>query len=503
MNRIGLLLLLLIVWLPVIDSATGRIATGKIAGVAMFVQDEAFAPRELSGISESEAYDIEDGNRLDVEDPMLVRMMSRANKSSMRNFHRYSAHTGNLPFRQLVADPATYRLWVFNVSGRATSLSWHAFPEADEDTPIKGAYVTTLEISQLESETDLEYEPVGGRAIFVSRTVPSAWVDALGRDKLRAGETMKIDQSVEGYSFFLQLVRNDDAEAGEGLDAEGVLAGDDDAVPVFIGDRLGWYPGNEDPDFGISNPQALLAQAGVDIGRFDEVRRLNLKPFRSEDKESFYPMIGAVNRISYADVADDTPGDFLELVRNPRDHFGELVTISGQVRRCIEVRVTDEDVQERLGVDHYYELDMFVPIDAKISIDTETGEPLIYENRFPVTVVVAELPEGETPESFSRKPATMKGFFYRFWSYRNEFTVQAGTAQGQICPLIVGMKPELLPQETQLFDNILKYGIVVVLGGGIWMGWYFRNADRIRSIKSGPESTREELPEKLDVSGFE
>ncbi|MEM7456651.1 MAG: hypothetical protein AAF456_20065, partial [Planctomycetota bacterium] len=360
------------------------------------------------------------------------------------------------------------------------------------DTPIKGAYVTTVEIQQLETEADTEFEVSGGKAMFISRTVPSAWVDALGKDELRSGETKELRQPVAGYAFFFQLVSTD------------TVAGDDsENVPVFIGDRLEWYPDSESEVPGVPGAQVLLAGEGVDIGRFDEVRRLNLKPFRAEDKESFYRMVDAVGRMEYADIDQQPKSDFLQLVRNPREHFGKLISITGQVRRCIEVRVTDDDVLQRIGVQRYYELDMFVPIEAKISIDTETGEPLIYENRFPVTVVVAELPEGETPESFSRKPVSLTGFFYRFWSYKNEFTAEAGTEQGQICPLIAGLTPELLPQETSLFDNILRYGILVVLAGGLWMGWYFRNADRLKNIKSASPGSREELPEKLDLTGIE
>ncbi|MEM7457078.1 MAG: hypothetical protein AAF456_22235, partial [Planctomycetota bacterium] len=90
----------------------------------LMAQDDAIAPMDLAGISESEAYDIEDGGPLNVEQSLLVRMMYRASKSSPGNLYRYSAHTSGLPYRQVIADPRSYRLWVFRVSGHATSLRW-------------------------------------------------------------------------------------------------------------------------------------------------------------------------------------------------------------------------------------------------------------------------------------------------------------------------------------------------------------------------------------------
>ncbi len=484
-------------WARVLLAFFSAVLNGECPAPAA-AQDRDVPPTALSGISVSQTYDIADGGPLGEEEPVMVKVLYRAGKSSLENFDRYAEYSAAVSYPTLMADPQPYRMWTFRLSGHVKSLRWHRFESADAETPVKGVYIATL-------KPDGSVRPTGntGLMTIVTRTVPEAWVNAVGKQKLRDGETVMLNQPSGGMFFFYRLVN---LERRVELETEAAAAEDKTQTAVFIGDRLNWFPNRADSEFGVSQGQKLLGLAGVDVGRFDDVKRQHNSRLQGADAECFYQMLAAMNKIDPDDYAKaglaSPPAEFLDLVSNPRGDPGRLVSVSGRVRRCVPIEINNSDVRKRLGVDRYYELDMFVPIDAKISIDTESGEKLIYENRFPVTVCVMQLPKGVTPETISNEQIDVSAFFFRFWRYQNEFAAASGSSQ--VSPLVIGLSPAIVPQTTQLFDNIFKYGLLTMLGGAIWMVWYYRRVDRNNDVRiPGLAVPREELPEKIELNSID
>ena len=57
-----------------------------------------------------------------------------------------------------------------------------------------------------------------------------------------------------------------------------------------------------------------------------------------------------------------SPLDVSKSIRNASTLQGDLMHLSGTVRKVTKVEVPDYDVKQRFGLDHYYQIDMFMPL---------------------------------------------------------------------------------------------------------------------------------------------
>ena len=184
----------------------------------------------------------------------------------------------------------------------------------------------------------------------------------------------------------------------------------------------------------------------------------------------------------------------------PGENHGHGIGIKGRVRRCFRVDVETQDVRDRFGMDHYYELDMFYQLgDQKIDIKNREGEVVkVYEDRYPLTVCVARLPDDMTPDDITNHTVKISGFFYRFWSYQTESSEQAGM-QAQTSPLIIGLVGEIDSTSTGGMDIVVASLLLATLLGAIALVWFFRRGDKGRDLLT---QKRAALPEEVDVTGF-
>ena len=63
----------------------------------------------------------------------------------------------------------------------------------------------------------------------------------------------------------------------------------------------------------------------------------------------------------------------------------------------MKVPVSDRDVRRRFGIDHYYEIDLFVPLGDKtlrFGKDAKGEENPVYANTFPATLIVRRAAAG-------------------------------------------------------------------------------------------------------------
>ena len=55
-----------------------------------------------------------------------------------------------------------------------------------------------------------------------------------------------------------------------------------------------------------------------------------------------------------------------KFIKTPKSVGGELYTLRGMARRAILIRVDDDDIRTRFGIDHYYEIEVFIPLERKV-----------------------------------------------------------------------------------------------------------------------------------------
>ena len=311
-------------------------------------------------------------------------------------------------------NPAAYRGEVFHLLGRVVRVEpKEPGPELAETLELKRYYRCEFVLGQPPE-----------RATVFSPTIPEAW---------KVGE--KISERAGAYGYFLKLARDD-----SGRD-----------VPTFVARRIAWYP------------PTPLGRLGMDCGLLDDIRmgtpgvkgsdsppvvaRGNPDKLRmtAADRECFYQMFDAVDRAA--------PGELLHLAaeelkargeelfaveplfHRPGQQQGRLMAFSGTVRRVLQVRVSDEDILSRFGIDHYYQLYLFT--------DDSQGNPLV----FSVRRLPPGMPTGDGADFGEH--VTVAGFFLKTWAYRinRPRDVAKSDVEYQFAPLLIGKEPVWHPTE--------------------------------------------------------
>ncbi len=100
------------------------------------------------------------------------------------------------------------------------------------------------------------------------------------------------------------------------------------------------------------------------------VRSNNNRHLSSEESPCFYEMLRAVKQLHPEELPKDAL-DFRQLLQNPDAHIGRAVQMAGHVRRAVRVEVDEPFLQQQFGLDHYFQLDMFVPLGgSKVVVNT-------------------------------------------------------------------------------------------------------------------------------------
>lgn len=424
-------------------------------------------PWELSGFSESDTYQVTDENVLDLNGDYVVKLLYRVGKTSRANFQKYSQLSKDVALAKLREETQQHRFSVFRLEGLAKKVEKFNFPDAG-DTGLKSCFKVDFETTD------------GLKLIVVSRGVPTAWLKS---------ESLNEHSSL--YGFFVAQRYADESAKESG-----------DLRPVFVTKRPTWEPDENSAielPASLSQSYQLLAEHGVDVGKIDYVRLQNNRRLGKLDNESFFQIINATQEIKTSEIPDQSLS-FVQLLTKPDDYFGHGIGIKGRVRRCFRVNIETAEVREQYGIDHYYELDMFYPLgDQKVDIKNREGKVVkVYEDRYPLTVCAAKLPEGMTPDDIANHSVKINGFFYRFWSYQTASSEQAGM-QAQTSPLIIGLVDEIDSSSTGGMDFVVAGLLLATMLGAIAMVWFFRRGDKERDLLT---KKRAALPDEVDVSGF-
>ncbi len=271
-------------------------------------------------------------------------------------------------------------------------------------------------------------------------TVPDRLVEFLDISRLHVIDILTANESgTEQRSRIITADLPREAKPGDRIAAGGVLIelADDSSPIVFAAPRVEWFPRTLQGD-GWS----LLGQASVDVSGLADLATRSRMPLSARDGEMFYAMLAAAREIGQR--GDLPPPRLVTAVMllggtetkstagqlQPKEAVirgGDWIAMSLQTVQVTRVVVTEPWRQQQLGSDHYFQIDAVADLgNVDVQIERPNGEqgpPARFENRYPVSVVTAELPsflsesihseEGarrRSPRSVSRSLSTLSFF---------------------------------------------------------------------------------------------
>jgi hypothetical protein len=398
------------------------------------------------------------------EEDVLVKILYHFPRLGLENIARWRERTAD--WDKVAAAPAEYRAKLFLLRGRAKRVEQAALlPEQSRLYELKHYYRVTIDLD------DSPYE-----AIVAVRDVPAAWP---------VGEP--IDERTECDAMFLKV--------GAGVDEKAPL--------LFVGQRVGWLPDQPEPEHHVAEPQLALANLGMDISLWDAVRASEDHALTAADREAFYRLLSVVGQPQAADLSRVAAEklNLVALLEKSAEHLGEVLPVAGTARRITKVQVGDADVRARFGFDHYYEIDLFLPLAGpalRLGNDPKGEKNAVFHNTFPATLIVRRLPPGLAEGENLHETVRADGVFFKTWTYRSKFAGQFG--QLQPAPLFIAAEPQLVaapPAANSLVGSLVTTALVLSLVMAALAGWWFRRSDR--SLVRRPLNPNDAKP---DFSGL-
>ncbi|MCY2985528.1 MAG: hypothetical protein NTY15_18020 [Planctomycetota bacterium] len=344
-----------------------------------------------------------------------------------------------------------------------------------------------------------EFESGSQPIVFLSAAVPGAWKQANGNPQQEIRQPCQVDvlRLVDGSSY--AWTRAIQWKKGNG---------------IATGESRDWRP-------SISKPFAYLFDHDWDLAWLEQVRELQsdpIRPLSSKEIEPFYRLMRIAKGSSLEVAPPRNEGseplsivsilDSLTKSRKSVKPSMERVAMNMRIVRVSRVSVDDPAMAAILGSDRYYQLDTMADIgnreyeDAGDQGGDKAKEPVVYHKEYPVTCVAIDIPDwllnAEGSASvldsklehvwYPRLKTSGAGWFYRFWSYKTQETLQSlGVDHRQRGPLVVLDSLKLGNAESdangvaKMISNIANSVTVLigVLGTlGIW--WFVRKSTKPR-----------------------
>lgn len=402
---------------------------------------------EIAGIDDSHLRLLVSGRPLvEDEDGTLIKLMYRVPEFDVRLWEQWASD--KVDWEALAERPEEYRTTVYRIRGRAKSIQTVSLlREVAERFEFKHYYRVTMEVPGVR-------HPV----VINTRTIPSFWQ---GRETL--------DELVGVYGLFLK--GGEEREEGTTL--------------YFAVPRIAWYPDKVNDELHVTEDLVWLASQGMDIALFDDVRDRNGAAISAAEGECFYQLLNTLRRAPASGTPPVKPRtlDLATLLNEPETVHGEVFACRGAARRVQKVTVP-EVFRERLGLDHYYEIDFLLPLDRQaIRLTSRKGEEdaPTFVNGFPATFCVVELPEG-LKEGDVREDVYLAGVFFKQWVYRSEFVEGFDKRLKQPSPLFMGRMPSVVVAEDVVDWSSWSTTILILLMAGVallwWSAWRFARSDR-------------------------
>ena len=272
---------------------------------------------------------------------------------------------------------------------------------------------------------------------------------------------------------------------------------------IFVANNIAWLPERIDLKHGITEEILLLSKQGFDASTLDEVRTRNLHDLTEGDREAFYEMLGAVEKIP-ANTPELTHAPHVDIgacLTSPEQQHGHFVSVLGTAKRIERIEIESSEIRTRFGLDHYFVLYIFVPLNEqriKWSRTANDPHPRIFDNNFPVTVCVRTLPPGLKPAPKTREYVRVQGPILKIWAYKPQ---GEGSDLVQPSPMVLASTVHVVEaaKPAPSFWTNIVFGIMLLgLCGLLWAIFgQFRNDKPILSA-----AHREEKEVRFD-SGSE
>lgn len=395
-----------------------------------------------------------DGEKLGVgEQEAVIRGLTRIRRLQPHRITHWLQL--DVPWKELTDNPDAYRLDVFLLTGKVEGIRKINVPE--EAAPNVGMSVY-FEVDVLLNG------PVGPKqGILVVENLPVAWAANLGQPAVFDGQPFSCP------GIFLKPYQTEDNEPGY----------------IFATSKISWHPNQVSPALGVTSAKVRFAEQGVDIGELSAIQ--DRAKFAGREREPFYQMLATVGRLpsdQQTATVNKTVSELLTLPQDglmvaPEAYRAEFIDLSGVCRRITRIEIDDADIQARLGIDHYYEVSVFVPIPAPIVSQRPGDESSRKEfaHEYPVLVCVPELPEGVRQGDQLHLSVAMTGAFFKLWAYRTPFMSGEEHTRRQISPLFVAGSLERDTEVSEPQVNQFVFAILLILafviGVGVTMGMIF------------------------------
>lgn len=391
----------------------------------------------------------------------LLFQVNRLGRSSLASRPSRPTATASDPLIWEIGDAVA-------INGRAKSIA---------SARITDDLADVLEFSQLyriEIETD-----DGTTLRVIATSIPQAWIALWS-------QTQTLDQPMSAIGMV-------------------VSAGGDTEPRLIATPKIAWFPAAElsEDAAGIRSHWALLAQYGFDVSMIEQLRSLNRQPLVAADQNAFYSMLRAAAEVQPADQPQPETIDAADLLRNPGDSIGKRIRLRCQSVRITRITLNNPAIIAALGSDHYWQIDALGELGnvvIRIEPQDKTIEPVVFENRYPVSLATIRLPDflakaiGDDPSTGLRNDVlmlsqqlTVEGFFYRLWSYENDLMQQHGGGN-QFGPLV--MASQIIDSEPPRKDvvGVSKIGqwaaiatVTMMLAAGAWIYATSRQDARARA----------------------
>lgn len=408
------------------------------------------SPREmldLFSIDASQIRQLEDGVPLAIgEEETLFKILYRLPFFGLDKMEAWRRSEAD--WTALAEHPEEGRLEVFPVQGRVTQVQRLEVPP---ETAARLEFDRYFQVR-------LQLAGTSRTALICCRDVPRAWESADAWD-----EPARCD------GLFLKI----------GGDQGG------QAELVFAAQRVAWLPQQADPRWGLTPDMVYLASLGMDAGLFDVVRNTNRRAITAEDRECFYQLLAAMGRAAPAEVfgrAELSP-DLTPLLTQPETQHGRIVSLLGTAKRVQRIAIDEPDVRQRFGIDHYYQIDLFVSLgDTEIRFESKHGqEAAVFRHNYPVTCCVLELPPGLPPRDDIAVAVRFAGAYFKLWAYKSEYVAALDDRQRQVSPLFIATTPRVVVFDhstSQLVGWIGGIAVVLLLLAVGYYTWVPRPSDK-------------------------
>ena len=463
----------------------------------------------LVNLDDSQLQAFMDGRSLVVdEDESLIRVLFRVPKFGQNAVEELARDPGD--WKAFFDEPDNRRVQIYRLRGRVQKVERSdLIPEQRDRYDYDHFYRVTMQLA------DSPY-----RATICTQSVPEAWKQA-----------NELDESATAFGLFLKVG-----------DREG-----EHPELVFAAPRIAWHPDKANSTLGVIPDQVILASLGFDISLFDDIRGPDDKHTRNgkdtspEESECIHQMLMAVHQTTHDKLKPQVtiPFDLPPLLLRPREQHGKLMTIQGVARRITRIDVENPETRKRFGLDHYYEVYVYVPLgnmEIRLAGDKNDKQSLVIGNAFPVTCNVTRIPpKWESIAKGSNdlhENVRITGFNFKLWAFQTQMlqryaadqaeraAKKSGTAKTeqrrplQTSPWFIGPDVEFLPENRASHDaanRAMTFAVVLIfcgIGGTALALWLFRRSDRvarntIRKLhQENPDSPTNPSSDKPDFSGL-